>query len=346
MSDFLIILGPALVCTFIWKLIYKSEITRKELIYMLWASLLTTVVVYFMFIVGVMNLKLVDHEILNGQVTGKYQDRVSCDHSYQICTGTGKNVSCVTHYEHIWDYDWVVKTSVGNVIIDRVDKQGVNKPQRWEYAKVGEPASLLHRYQNYLKANEDSLFYMGEEEIKKYDVPDYPKIYDYYRSKKVISQIGIDAKEYNIYLNDVLSTMGASKQVNIVAIFTSQDKNFFEAVQSHWGGVKKNDVLMVFGIEKDKVKWFKSTSFANGMNNKLLHTKLRNNAIDKTLNLELFKEQVNLVNTDFERLPNAEFQHLKENIKAPIWLVILSLIINFVINGFIAYKFANNYERE
>lgn len=346
MGDFLVVLAPAFICTFIWKLVYKKEITGSELMKMVGLSVVSTFVIYFMFVVEGMQLKLLDHEILNGQVIGKYQDEVSCEHSYQICTSTGKTTTCTTYYEHSWDYDWVVETSVGKVRIDRVDRQGVNTPNRWKQVKVGEPASLTHSYQNYLKANEDSLFYMDEKEVKKYKIPEYPKIFDYYKTEKVISQVGIDPKEYNTYLNDVLRTMGASKQVNIVAIFTSQDKNFFEATLSQWGGIKKNDVFMVFGLDGKKIKWFKSTSFANGMNNKLLHTKLRNNTLNKQLNLELFKSQVNIIDKEFERLPNEKFQHLKDNMKPPLWLIIATLIFNFIINGVIAYKFANNYERE
>lgn len=88
--------------------------------------------------------KAADVELLNGYVTGKERDVVSCSHSYECmcyytesCSGSGTSRSCTrtrhcsTCYEHSYDVDWDVHTTVGNLTIDRIDRQGLDQPPRW-----------------------------------------------------------------------------------------------------------------------------------------------------------------------------------------------------------------------
>src|SRR6478752_6634749 len=143
-------------------------------------------------IVGVFALSLIwfagnmttgyDTEIINGQLTGKRVWRFDCPtntgnpctngyscHSHQVCTtsGSGKDRTESCHeehdtcYEYDWEQNWYVQTNLFNadeIQINRVDDQGARKPQRWDIAKVGDPASSTHSYRNWVKASADSMF--------------------------------------------------------------------------------------------------------------------------------------------------------------------------------------------
>src|SRR5690348_3424388 len=76
-----------------------------------------------------------DYQVINGEVTGKEQNRVSCEHSYECnCRqesyecGDSKNSRtcyrrvCDTCYEHSHDYDWDVYSNIGTFTIDRIDR--------------------------------------------------------------------------------------------------------------------------------------------------------------------------------------------------------------------------------
>ncbi|QQO38380.1 hypothetical protein VPG01_022 [Vibrio phage VPG01] len=356
MFYFLLILIPSVLSVFGWKLYYKHEITPKEIGMGLGATLIVSLL-----LTGLTEMSkysgMWDTEILNGYVESKAPVEVSCEHSYPcnprtVCSGSGKSRSCTTVYDtcydHSYDVDWDVKTTVGTVTIDRVDRQGTTEPPRFTAVQIGEPASAAHAYVNYLKGAKDSLLYTKQETDKNYQdiLVSYPRVFDYYRVKTVINQTKLDTRLEEIYLRQRMKELGAKKQVNIIAVFTNQNPDFFNVLLSHWGGVKKNDVLMMFGMKGDTVQWFKSTSFADGMDNRDLHVQLRNNAITKPYSIELFKEQINLVDEKFTRLPNKKFEYMIENIDPPAWLVFINIIVNLFITGIISHQLANNYERE
>ncbi|BBL19197.1 hypothetical protein KIT04_028 [Vibrio phage KIT04] len=356
MFYFLLILIPSVLSVFGWKVYYKHEITPRELVIGLGATLVLS-----LFLTGLTELSkysgMWDTEILNGYVESKAPVEVSCEHSYScncrtVCSGSGKSRSCSTVcdtcYEHSYDVDWDVKTTVGTITIDRVDRQGTATPPRFNEVEIGEPASLPHTYTNYLKGAKDSLLYIEQKTDPNYKdiLASYPRVFDYYKVRTVINMTKLPLEIEEQYLRKRMKELGAKKQVNIVVVFTNENPDFFNVLLSHWGGVKKNDVLMMFGMVKNKVQWFKSTSFADGMDNRDLHVHLRNNAITKEYSTELFKEQINLVDEKFNRLPNKKFEYMIENIDPPAWVVFLNIILNLVVTGIISYQLANNYERE
>lgn len=112
------------------------------------------------------HLDKLDTEIISGQVEGKKQVKVSCSHSYKChcyttCSG-GKTRTCTQHcstcYDHPYDFDWDVYTTIGEFEINRVDRQGTTEPPRWTQIKVADPVAREHSYVNYIKVAPDSLF--------------------------------------------------------------------------------------------------------------------------------------------------------------------------------------------
>lgn len=288
---------------------------------------------------------LVDYEILNGYVIEKSRDKVSCSHSYScncrtVSCGKGcTNTVCDTCYEHPHDWDYNIKTTIGNVTIDRIDRQGKSTPPRFENAYIGEPASLSNYFTNYIKSAPDSLFnlsYLNNENIK---IPDYPSIYDYYRLTRVINDSSelIDDKKINNKLNDALKELGSLKEVNIIVVFTdSEEDSYVDALKAKWLGGKQNDVIIPvilsksgdikhvdsFGFSKDSSVYYKINREIKALGN----ISAKNGLLSKE---DEFVDIITLaIRESFVRQDMKDFEYLKDNIDPPFWVVVLGSIFS------------------
>lgn len=292
-------------------------------------------IVIALFAVGIMQSfkysKVSDYSILNGEVTKKYRDTVSCEHSYQVCSGSGKNVTCTTHYEHSEDYDWVVKTTVGNLEIKRVDSQGYKMPDRFNKVVIGEPAALSYQYSNYLLADKESLFLQnakGGVGIKKANT------YDYYRTKHVLGDYYLPDLE--LQLQHLLK--GKNFNLTIVTVFNKPIETFYD-VMKDWNGGKINEITLVVGLGKDKnITWVKGNSYAKGYKNQLLLKEIEDVIQREGLSKESLKNVVDKISKGFILHKESEFEEKLDLIEIPLWLVILLTIVNFVASIFVHKK--------
>ena len=282
----------------------------------------------------------VDTEIWNGAVTSKDRERVSCEHSYQCncretCTGSGKDRSCYTTcdtcYEHTNDYDWMVRTTVGDVRIDRVDSQGAYQPPRWSVVKMDEPVAVSHRFTNYVKGAKNNVLNREGTKIT-YPMPAYPdSVYDYYKINRAVDTgVGVkNIEEWNNQISLALRKLGNAKQVNVVLVFTKHPEDYAEQLNAAWLGGKKNDVVVVIGVEDDTISWAKVVSwtkredFKIGLREDLVGTKL-----DPVATLKIVSASIA---SKFDRREMAEFEYLKYDIDPPDWSIILALVSLFVV---------------
>lgn len=348
----LLMIPPVLV-PFVYKFVFRRTYTMKEFGINIMVSVVLTAAVY-----GAFNYQsMLDFEVLNGQVTSKSQEKVSCEHSYscncrtvQSCSGSGANRSCSsstvcdTCYEHSYDFDWVIRSTVGNSVIDRVDRRGTIAPPRFKTVEIGEPFASNHAYTNYIKASPDSIFFLDKNLIELYGnkIPNYPTIYDYYRIDRVInvSKDKTLANDWNEIINSRLRTMGAQKQVNIVVVLTDLPFDYSNALFYKWMGGKKNDVILVYGIDNGVVTWFNSTTLGNG--NQKLNFLLRENSVGSVVNRELIESQLNIINSSFTRISMSEFEYLKDQREIPLWVIILTFIISMCGSIGIGFIFAKD----
>lgn len=361
--NFLIIAAPAFLIMIIMKYKYTQEISNKEMFFHFLAVCLSIGIMMGVTYAS-LYASMYDTEILNGKVLSKTRDvelcisqSSSCKNytwhercSYSTDSKGNSTKSCQSYkvFDYPFEVDWNVKTTVDSHTIERVDRQGVDIPPRWAAINIGDPASTTHGYINYLLGNKDSLFYQNEyekefsEEYKK-KLPNYPKIYDYYRVNHVINLTNIDSTGYNNYINMALRDMGATKQVNIVLVmYPHTNTNLVKALIAKWRGGKKNDVIMFAGLDdKGTVTKFDSTSFAQGMNNELLHSTLRMDALTEKMSLDLVQILVKDVNEHFKRLPNKEFEYLKFKLEPSMWVVLLCSIIAAVSSIFVGNYMRN-----
>lgn len=306
-------------------------------------------------LLAIFHKDLDDTAILNGQVTDKQRVRVSCSHSYSCncyttCSGTGSSRTCTQHcstcYEHSYDVDWRVSTTVGNLEIDRINRQGTHEPPRWTQVQIGEPAARTESYRNYIKASPGSLFAMNQtaDDATKFPnmFPQYPRVYDYYRVNRILTAGGAtypQSKELNDTLNNALRTLGPSKQVNIVVLFAkTTNPEYRYALERAWIGGKKNDVLVVIGMDNsNQFSWVDTITFGKNSGNEMLAVLMRDRVKAVAKDQQLGNAQVlagaiiSTVSTDFHRKSMKDFEYLKgdysPSTKALMWFAIIQLLV-------------------
>ncbi len=317
------------------KIFFHTTITKLEFGVI---ALFNTFVVAIVIFAGTYNLTH-DKEIHNGFVLDKQIEKVSCSHSYTCNCRTvscGKGCStthCDTCYEHSHDYDHVVKTTVGDVTIEREDRQGKKIPERWKQVKIEEPVSLEKSYTNYIKASPDSLFnlaYLNDENTK---IPDYPRVFDYYRINRVIneSKAIVDTVLLNNVLNGELKTQGKRKEVNSVVIFWDNDNDkWVDILKAKWLNGKQNDVIVAIKTKEDStiesVESFgfsKDSSVYYRINREL---KEIDNVKDKEI--EIGKIITNAIEQNFVRQSMEDFAYLEDHIDPPTWAIILAALLS------------------
>lgn len=299
--------------------------------------------------------KAMDTEILNGEVRSKYNERVSCSHSYRCnCventdSNGNKTEVCQTCYYHPFDINWVVDTTIGNLEISRINSQGTLEPPRYTRVEIGEPASLQNSYSNFVKANPDSIFNTSNFAHlvdNNYDLPNYPEVHDYYRVNRVL--VTDPSLPKNIYrqLNESISMelrkLGHEKEVNVVLVLTSEEStDYAKALEYKWLGGKKNDVVIVMGIsEYPSINWVKSFGWSS---TNRIYLSIEDSFQNKDLDTETFAVQLStLIREHYTRRPFEEFKYLMDEMSPPLWSVIIAFILNAISAFFIGRYFLRN----
>ena len=346
----LMVFLPALLVVFIARFLYPHDITLKEMGLHFLGAILGTALCF-----GLMAASSAfsswDYEIRNGYITKKYSKRVSCEHQYkcgETCSTDGKgNRTCIPIYcdEHSYDMDWRVDTTINSFKIDRVSRQGLKEPPRFTAVKIGEPVADTFSTRNYLLLDK-TRFSTTEAVRKQYanSLPQYPEVFDYHRINRVVNSTDQSFNYINVWLNDKLRVDAAEKQMNIIVVVTYFPESYYQAVYESWNGGKKNDILLFYGIDKDRnIKWFRANTFAEGQDNQSMLHKLKVSALDTKIGMDLVQEQYRIIYKNFKRLPNETFSYMDNIFDPSVTALVLSMIFNFFISIGLAYFFKKEH---
>ena len=303
-----------------------------------------------------------DTEIWSGKITTKDRIHDSYVRTYPcncrtVTTGSGQNASstqvCDTCYEDRYTVEWSCNSTVGKFEIEKFDSANRSvynspDPARWTVVKVGEPASIGHRYTNYVQAVPQSLFSIAPEKMRQQFaplIPAYPEVFDFYRVNRFFSP-GFnvpDAAKWNDDISMMLRELGPSKQVNaIVVIAKTDDPNYEYALRDAWEGANKNDVVLIIGTtEWPKISFVRVLTWSKA---EIFKIELR----DSVLGLETIqREQImsalnNQIIKNFERRRMREFKYLKSEIDPPTWALI-TLAMFLIIGAGVAFGSASGF---
>lgn len=358
MVVFLFIVILLVVSTVVNKLLWGKEITVLEM----GVNFLATLVLFSTFWVVSVSFNLADTEIISGKVTQKEISKGSCEHSYschcyESCSGSGKDRSCSTHcdtcYDHSYDLSYIVESTIGNYHIARLDSQGLKEPPRYSEVRVDDSVSTTHAYSNYIKGSDRSLFKdhvdFTKEEVKSF--PSYPgKIYDYYKIDRIIDQAGLytaeELKALNAKLSRTLNDLAKEKQVNLVVVLINNTEEYALKLLSYWQGGKKNDVIIVVGIDSSKkINFVRVQSWTT---NSLFDVKLRDSILDlESLDkIEKFDQLLQVasdeIRSTYARRAFKEFAYLKWQAMPSDGALTIFVLTALIISTGIGYVFSKD----
>lgn len=343
MDLLLLLLAIPLIIPFAAKIFLNYTITWKEVGLHVVVVLIAVTACW-----GISNhSKTADVEILNGQVTDKARKKVSCSHSYScncvtVYSGTGPNRSssqvCQTCYDHSYDVDWVVKSTVGDFRIRRINRQGTKEPPRWTVVKPKQPVAREHTFTNYIKAVPDLLFEEADTLSAEYagKLPPYPgNVYDYHYVNRVLTS-GVklpDQKEWNQELALLLRSLGPAKRVNIIIVFSNAPSMKYSlALSQSWLGGKKNDVVVVMGTPSyPAIEWVNVFSWSDS---ELFKVQLRDELFNhKTVDrAQVLKSIATHTSSSFVRKPMKDFEYLKSSIRPSTTVLMIIELISIMLS--------------
>lgn len=310
---------------------------------------------------------LEDTEILNGQLTGKSRDHGQYTEFYDCnCTwvtnSNGNSVQkCQTCSREHYTVDWILHSTLGNYTVRSLDSLSSSvystpNPGLYKRAQEGDACSRTHGYQNYFRAAPNSLQHLSgtvasSHFLKKGMLPPYPSVHSLYKVDRVLdpgNRVPADVEnKLNEKISLALRTLGPAKQLNAIVVFApTADPKYRYALEQHWLGGKKNDAIVLIGVEEyPAIEWAGVITLAANNGNEMLAVKMRDDlkalgdasdpvAMADTITSNLQKH--------FKRMPMAEWEHLEEEYTPPLWIIITMMVINIVANIGLTWVFHKN----
>lgn len=217
------------------------------------------------------------------------------------------------------------------------------------------PSSKKHHYVNYIKASHSVLKYYGQMKGYEEHLATYPDVYEglfgpFYLDR-VIDKDSLVPAYWKTTVNNELcfhnSYLGPKKEVNILVYFTNQDPSFMYALHEAWCGGKKNDVVIIIGMQHfPQIEWVDVMSWTP---HEAFKIKLR----DKIQALTTMTDQDKFVQTvvnqiqapgedGFERLQMSSMEYLIADIDLPWWAYLVSPLVILLLYAPLLWWFFRN----
>ena len=368
---YLLLLIP-LVIPLILKLLFPRTINFQEVGITIVVCAIAVGVVYA---IGA-HSQTKDFEIWNGLVTSKTMKQQDCpvgwqSHTDSFCseydtrevyshtsctTNSSGTQSCTDYYDTEYEYDfswerrWYVHTTLGTYQINRVDRQGANKPNRYHIVEVKDPVSSQRYFKNLVKAVPDSILnnqIASYEQFSPTDYPVYPTVSDYYHLQRVINMgvKGVPVSELNFKLSQMMGTVGPMKQANLIVVFTSiTNKDYKFALEHAWVGGKKNDIVVIISSNGTTFNWVDSFTWLSDSGNGIFNNKIskRVNEVG-TFDVDalVIAMRASIVES-FDRPTAESVEYLEDQIEPPLWAIVTSLIIQLLLITGLTFYFHHN----
>lgn len=267
-------------------------------------------------------------------------------YSHTTCSGTGKDKVCTRHYDteyryiFPWERRYFVATDLPRTYeIDRVDRQGAVTPPRFAEIKLGDPVTESVSYTNYIKGAASSLF-AKDKPVEPVPIA-YPKVFDYYKSNRVIITGYPANNELYTRWNESLAKVNAEirkKGANAIVVVTGNPETFAESLARAWDAHNINDVVVTIGMNGDAIAWADVRSWGK---NSLVDVEIKNEILNlKTLDTQAINAIIQGAVLDhYELRPMEDFEYLANDIAPPKWAMVLAAIILLIVTPLVTYLF-------
>lgn len=202
------------------------------------------------------------------------------------------------------------------------------------------PVTTKHRYENRVRVS-PSLFKfdkVSKEDLKTYELFDYPKISGYYQCPSILGDGGPTTNPAERLLTIANAKLGKKKEVRMwILVFKNQPLQAAFLQQNYWQGGNKNEFILAIGVDNEhRVEWCHSISWSEEEG---LKVDARNAVLDqKGQPLDLVKV-VNWVTPEidrrFVRKHFSDFNYL--TIEPPWWAVLITFGLTLGTNIGISY---------
>lgn len=213
---------------------------------------------------------MTDYEYWNGRVSAKPTGKQGCCHCTEICStctdrdGNTYDCNCYEVCDHNHDRYYDISYTTG----DHTRVKGCVPPRKappaqWTATQVGEPATILHPYTNYLKADPEAVYHQSTlaDEWGQH-LPAYPSPIGLHSARKAIAigPVAFDPSAWSAALMEMnadLNTKGHRKKVNVTVIATNyRSRKAITAVEHEWLYGKMNDAIFVLGApDGHTIEW-------------------------------------------------------------------------------------------
>lgn len=297
------------------------------------------------------------------------------------CTGTGENRVCRDVEKTRYDYhapEWIVTTSNGESVsissreyrnyvdlfgneeemdIVRIDQSSFGDGDKYVTVWQGSQELMVstaveHTYVNYLKASRSLTKRSGVSGPYQDLILDYPELHSVGYGEIELNRVllaGVDAPNDWVQLVDrqidlAMATLGAEQEVNcLVYLVDTSDRGFLHSLEEEWCYGKKNDVIVVVGVDNfPQVDWSGIMIFSG---NEELKVQLRD-AIESLGNIsdpQVFATLViDNIKQHFKRVSMSELEYLIYDVDMPWWAVIIMIFVFVVTLLTITAMFENN----
>jgi hypothetical protein len=360
---------PALVWIGVMKVFFHIDFSWKEMALQVFVTLF---VVANIFALG-SHSQTVDTMFQNGIVTELDPEQQNCPWGWndfrdgfcteyttrqvpngQTCITTNGRRSCTTNYKtqynyiYPWERRYFVRTTLRSYEIPRVDRQGVNTPERFAQVEIGDPVAIQINYTNYIRGASSSLF---NEQLAPDEIPPlaYPRIRDYYMANRVIITGTESNSEFQQTWNEQIARLNSNIRetgANVIVVVTGESENFSERLAQAWEAHNINDVIVVIGVNRadqdEPINWVDVRSWSE---DSIVNIRIRDGILD---NGTLDTDQINtIIETaileDFVLQSMEEFEYLADDIPPPTWAMVLAAIFLLIVTPGLTYIF-NKHE--
>lgn len=342
--------------------IFNKEISTREFFVTLGCCVLTTLVIYTFSILPVPNDILYESSRLKKTTyhpffIEKYEE------PHTICTGTGKSTTCHTYYtteyakhQPYWttcdniNGCWEISKNFHNIVKQDFGNHEIttqpNKCTHGGHIVSGDPN--LYTYKN-----ETNTFNYPTNRIVGWHNPllgknsifttkssftlAYPKRESIYiTQRRVTTETNITQKEW-----DILNTkLYEASKVNLILIKVKNHEETKQLEQS-WISGKKNDLVICFVGEYKKPEYIKVFGWSKSA---LVKLKLESYLLANGIQKSSLSQIEHIIKSYYKPYEFNKFDYLTTT--PPLWVFILSLIVNTIILSVCIYSFSNNYENK